>query len=171
MQNLFTGIEKASKRFESNWEKPGKYIERIEKISVIQDRNRKTKIIINKTVIKVLDSAEGKGHIAGEEIGHMIDTHNDAFLPTVKTIICNIMGATPDEVTNEVCNAWCGVDPPGNNPWAGWFVLCENIQRPTKQGGVFTNINYRKRITVSELRQPEILSAQDIERFGIPEKD
>ncbi len=169
MQGLFKGMGDVKKRFGNNWEQPGKYIERIENIKIITDRNRKTKVVVNKTVIKVLDNAEGKGHMAGDEITQMIDAHNDAFMPTIKSMICAIMDAQAEDVTEEVCNVVCGVENPDAQPLAGIFVFCDNFHRKTKNGGIFTSINYRRAITPTELRT--MLSPEEIERFKIPATD
>jgi hypothetical protein len=156
---LFAGIKNAPRRLDSNYEKPGTYWERIDACKDGKSRKGDDFVVLEKTVIRVIDDAEGEGHRLGENISHMLMKKYDSFLSNVKTIIANIMDIPGDEVTEALCEeVFCPESIIG-----GFVVECSNRNIVTKKGTDFTAITYKREVPPQEVL--ETLSEEDVERF------
>ncbi len=151
-KSMFDDIGSAAATFAANYESPGRYYEFINAVKEIETRKGEAALVLEKKVIIVLDDDDGKGHRAGEEVSHMMMQKHDSFLGNVKAMLIGIMGLEdPDEIPDaewmETCQEMVGEE----QPLAGRFVECVNVNRVTKAGGDFTAISYVQQLSPREV--------------------
>lgn len=158
-KGLFTGIDKAKERIDSNWERVGHYISRIDRMKVDKNRKGQIGVFVEKTVLLVLDDAEGDGHRVGESITHAIWKHHDSFLGNVKHLVSRVLAVNPSTVTEDMVFQLVGDD----QPLAGTVVENRNRLTTTKANKPFTVINYEREVPALEL--VDLLDDQQQEFF------
>jgi hypothetical protein len=100
--SIFSGLASAKARVSANYVRAGHYLCKYNRIKVDKSRKQKEFVVFEMTVLKVMDNGNGLGHRVGEDVSHMLTaTGNECFLGNIKTIIANICGMKPEEVTEE----------------------------------------------------------------------
>jgi len=160
---IFDGIKKAPRGFQANYEKPGRYWVRINACKEGKTRKKKPFVVLEKTVIRVLDDDNGNGHRMGEDISHMLMEEWDSFLSNIKTIVGDILGIANDEIDEEVTEELCAEVFCAESIFAGIVVECNNRNIVKKDGNDFTTIKYVRDIPPEELL--EVLDEKTVERF------
>lgn len=133
------------------FEKPGEYVERIEKIVLQESTNPETlgvnMVIVEKTILRVIESFEGKeigGHLqgtpsrVGERVTQMFMFNKIPALPAFKSMLAKIYDMPKDMIPPE-CPAM--VTGP-RQPLAGTVVRSTKKIKPPKGGGLFTYVDY-----------------------------
>lgn len=160
MAGIFKGLGAAKARLDANYERAGHYYMRIDKCKTGETRKKEEFFAIEKTVVHVLDDAEGKGHRVGEGATHMMMAKHDSFLGNVKSALAGILGMNPADVDEETAMQVCDED----QPLAMTVVECKNRNIVLKKsGGDFTSITYVREVPPAELL--EILSAEHKKAF------
>ena len=149
MNTIFSGIQSAKASMDSNYERAGVYLFRIDRVRVDVSRKQETFMAIEKTVIHVIDDDDGKGHKKGENVTHMLMTKFDMFLPNVKAFIACALSMEAEQITEVEAMGCCGTD----QPLAGTVVECWNNVIQTKANTPFTRIGYSRAVPASELLQ------------------
>lgn len=147
--NMFTGIAAAKAKMDANYESPGHYLERIDRVKVDVTRDNSAFVAIEKTIIHVYDNDDGKGHKPGENVTHMLMQKHDSFLPNMKAFIAAACSMDAAEITPENAMQVCGP----TQPLAGTVVECKNRTIMTKKQQPFTLIIYQREVTATELLQ------------------
>jgi len=145
--NLFNGMGDAKPSFAANYLREGHYVARIDRLKADQNRKKRTFLAIEMTVLFVLNNGEGRGHRAGESCTHMLMADQDSFLGNVKAFVSNVLGCTPEEVTEEACVDLCADD----QPMRGTLIEVIGVPIVTRQGKPFTRVNYKREVPASEL--------------------
>lgn len=108
MGDLFDGIQSARMAFSGDYLKAGRYLAKIQKIEVGNNRAGQDNVIVKMTCLHVFadgpqpDPGESQ-HRVGEPMSDCISTaQRDYFLPKLKALISKILNVPPDEVTKEV---------------------------------------------------------------------
>lgn len=164
-KSIFSGIRKASASLDSNYEKPGHYLELITGCKTGETREGKDFAVVEKIVVHVIDNNDGLGHRVGESISHMM-TQGDSFLGNIKAFIVNVLEVDDEEIDEETLDTIFGdvKDHDHGQPLAGTVVevSSRNILTKVKKKD-FTKVTYKRPVPASELL--EILDAKVIERF------
>jgi hypothetical protein len=145
--SIFANIKNAKARVDANYERAGRYYTRINSIKMIETRKNGEAMVIEQTVIAVLDNDNGLGHKEGDQISHLMLVKNDSFLGNVKAILGGICGQDPELVSSEDALAVCS----DKQPLAGLVVEKLNRTIQTKAGKDFTVINYVREVPPKEL--------------------
>lgn len=156
---MFSGIQQAKAKMDANYERQGRYLERIDKVRVDISRKQETFMAIEKTVIYIIDGDDEKGHKKGESITHMLMQKHDMFLPNVKAFIAAAVSMEAELITEAEAMQVCGVE----QPLTGTVVECHNRMVQTRSNQPFTAINYMREVPAAELLQ--MLPPQDQEQF------
>lgn len=156
---MFTGIQQAKAKMDANYERAGRYLERIDRVRVDISRKQETYLAIEKTVICIIDGDDAKGHKKGEQITHMLMQKHDMFLPNMKAFIAAACSMNSEEITEENAKEVCGPI----QPLTGTVVECHNRMVQTRANQPFTAINYMREVPAAELLQ--MLPPQDQETF------
>lgn len=141
---LFSGMEGAKARVDANYERDGDYIERIDAVKTGKARTGDEFLVVEKTVLHVIDNADGKGHKVGEKISHMMMKKHDSFLGNVKAFIANTLGVNEVEVTEAKCEQVIA-----EKLLDGMFIRCQNRTVMTRKNTPFTAINYRGEVSAA----------------------
>lgn len=160
---LFAGVKNAPKRIDSNYEKPGTYWERIDACKTGTSRKGDEFAVLEKTVIRVIDDAEGEGHRVGENISHMMMKKHDSFLSNIKTLISDIYEISEEDVNEELCEQVFPEKDDQESIFAGLIVECSNRNIVTKKNNDFTAVKYVREVSPQEIL--ETLDDESIERF------
>lgn len=147
-QGLFKGLKDAKARVDSNWDREGRYLMRIDNVKIDSNRKKQTAVFVEKTVVHVIDDADGEGHKVGESTTHSMWTHHESFLGNVKAFLAGALGVPPEQITEE--QVYEVVDD--EQPFAGTVVECHNrkiLTREKKQP--FTVVNYKREVPAQEL--------------------
>jgi hypothetical protein len=147
--SIFAGISDAKARTDANYERPGNYIELIRRVKADRSRKGEDFVAIEKTVLAVLDDDEGRGHRVGDEVTHMLMAKHDSFLGNIKAMISAVFNVPTDQVSESDAVEVCA----DNQPMSGAVVECANRNQVTRRGTDFTIINYKRSLTVAEIRQ------------------
>jgi hypothetical protein len=146
-------FKEAKARVDSNWEREGRYLLRIDNVKLDQNRKKQTGLFVEKTVIHVYDDADGEGHKVGETVDHSMWDHHESFLGNVKAFLAAVLGLPTTEV--EESHVLQVIDD--DQPLQGTVVECHNRTILTREKGKpFTVINYKREVPALELI--EILS-------------
>ena len=167
---LFSGINKAKMRNQSDWAGPGHYYCRIDKVKVDQNRKKETAFFVEMTVLHCLASetkinAEGQEvtippHKNGAAITQSIwEKHVDTFLPNVKAFVSSTLGCKPEEVDEAAVDRIVateastidGVEHPAQ-PLSGTVIEYKGRMIKTKAGRDFTEISYRGEVPATTLQ-------------------
>lgn len=146
---MFSGIAAAKAKMDANYEAPGHYLERIDRVKIDVTRDNSAFVAVEKTVIHIYDNDDGKGHKKGEQITHMLMQKHDSFLPNMKAFIAAACSMEAEQITPENAQQVCGV----SQPLAGTVVECKNRTIMTKKQQPFTLIIYQREVPPSELLQ------------------
>lgn len=159
-RGLFSKLKETKMRVDSNWEREGNYISRIDNVKLDTNRKKEVALFIEKTVIAVLDDADGTGHKVGDSITHALWEKHESFLGNVKAFLATTTGADSEEIDEE--HVFLVVDD--DQPLNGTFVENNNRKIRTKEkGNPFTLVNYVREVPASELG--EILDENAKARF------
>lgn len=156
---MFGGIQAAKASMDSNYEKAGQYLERIDAVRVDISRKQESFVAIEKTVIYVIDNADGRGHRVGEQVTHMLMQKHDPFLPNMKAFIAAACSMASEQITEANAMEVCGP----SQPLTGTVVEVSNRQIQTRNNQPFTAINYKREVPPAELIQ--MLPPQDQELY------
>lgn len=159
---MFDGIEDAKASFDSNYERNGHYIMRIDRVKADKSRKGDGFVAFEKTVLHVFDDGDGEReswHRPGEAVTHMLMEKHDSFLGNLKAAIAGCFGCDPTEVTKAVCTQVVGAE----QALAGMIVEMRNRDILTRAGNPFTKVTYRREVPASELA--ETLSEKMIATF------
>lgn len=168
MMGIFDGIEKATRQYDNNFLRAGRYVLRIERVS--SGNSRKGDFWkFEATVLAVLNDEAGQGHRAGEVVTRLRPQSQDGALPEFKSLICCVLECKDEEITAQDCYAVTD----DNQPLAGMVIEVHARQVETKKStperpAVFTRVDYRRRVDLKEL--PALLGS-DLSKFypsGLP---
>ncbi len=146
---MFTGIAAAKAKMDANYEAPGHYLERIDRVKIDVTRGQDAFVAIEKTIVHVYDNDDGKGHKVGENVTHMMMQKHDSFLPNMKAFIAAACSMDAAQITPENAMQVCGPV----QPLAGTVVECKNRSIMTKKQQPFTLIIYQREVPAAELLQ------------------
>lgn len=146
--SIFAGISDAKARTDANYERPGHYIELINRVKADRSRKGEDFVAIEKSILAVLDDDEGRGHRIGDEVTHMLMAKHDSFLGNIKAMIAAVFGVPAEQVQESDAVEICSED----QPMAGAVVECVNRNQVTRRGTDFTIINYKRALTVADIR-------------------
>lgn len=158
-KSIFKGLKDAKPSVDGNYERIGKYLERIDRIKVDNSRKGDAFVAVEKTVVRVLDDAQGQGHKVGEQVTHMMMPKHDSFLGNIKGMLASLLEMKPEEIGEEAAEMVCDE----KQPLAGMLIECHNHIITTKKGAPFTVIHY-----LHEVKPPQALqtlTADEITRF------
>lgn len=156
-ESIFAGISAAKARADANYELPGHYIELIRRVKADRSRKGEDFVAVEKTILAVLDDDEGRGHRIGDEVTHMLMAKHDSFLGNIKAMIAATFGVPAEQVQEADAVEICG----DSQPMAGAVVECVNRNQVTRRGTDFTIINYKRALTVADIRaklDPQVLA-------------
>lgn len=157
--SIFKGLNEKKARVNSDYDMPGIYWQRINAAKQGADRNSIPMVIINKTVIKVFDDDEQKGHRLGAEVGTVYKA-GDYFAQSVKDFLAATTGASDEENNSEFADECFGKD----NPLQGIVVEMRNGKKPGKKPGtMFTRAKYVRAVPYEEVK--ETLTEAELEKF------
>lgn len=142
-------LKNAKARIDSNWEREGHYLERIDNVKITQNRKKQTGVVIEKTIIHVYDDKDGAGHRLGESVSHSMWDHHDSFLGNVKAFLAGTMGLDVNAVEDDHIFQVIGDD----QPLAGTIVECFNREIMTRSDKPFTVINYKREVPAVEVKK------------------
>lgn len=149
LRAIFGNLKTARLRVDGNYERAGRYIERIDKIKYDRSFKQDQFIAIEKTVIRVIDNDQGRGHQVGESITHMLMVRHPNFAGNFKAFIMAALGLQESEVEVEAAVAVC---LPAQ-PLTGLVLECHNHLINTRAGTPFTVVNYKQEIPPEVLLQ------------------
>ena len=151
-KSLFSGVEKAKAGFASNWERSGRYVERIDNVKVEANRKNINRVVIEKTVLHPLDVSEcPMPHRPGEQVCDIISSDKDAFLSNVKQLVLGLPGVAEEEITEEFLDNEISPDKIGL--FSGLIVEMYNQDRTSREGNPYTVRNYVRPVPASELSE------------------
>jgi len=153
------GLKDAKASLDSNWEKAGHYLQRIDFVKMDDTRKSGVGLFVEKTIIHVFDDDDGDGHKVGESPCHSMWTKHDSFLGNVKAFLSKILGLPENDVTEE--NFYAILDD--DQPLCGTYIEVKNRIIETRASKPFTKINYQREVPAIELA--EILSDDEKEAF------
>jgi len=167
-KGLFSGVGNAKANFGANYEREGHYLMFIRRIKRDKTRKDIEFVAVEKVCMGILNIEGIKfPHRIGEQLSHLLMSDKDPFLGNMKAMIANIMGAGPEEVNEEACDRIVGDD----QPMSCRIVECQNRVIQTKKGDDFTLINYRRTLSVDEIKAAipietltKFLSKQELEK-------
>lgn len=158
---MFKNLRQAKATIRANYERPGHYIQLINRVKADVSRKKEGFVVIEKTIVAAV---EGK-HTIGETVSHMMMEKHDSFLGNIKAFLLNVLSINEDDFSDEemeeAMEDICGE----GNPLGGTFVEVENRDTTTKAGGTFTVINYKREVPASEVADLIAGGEIDAEKF------
>lgn len=160
--DFFEGVEDAKVTGSYVYEKPGKYIERIDRVVVKKNRKKAWVLIFEKTVVHVLDDDNGQGHSVGDRVSHLMKRDSEYFLSEIKKIVANILMVKPKRVTGAICKQISSKE----QPLRGMLIECDNKNKVVGanedgKGYDWTVVNYK--------RVPAVKAKKMIDKSAIKE--
>lgn len=155
-KSIFAGLKDAKARISANYVRQGHYLMRYDKIKTDKRRKGDEFMVFEMTVMKVLNNDEGKGHRVGEAVSHMLMATNDCFLGNVKTIIANVLGMKPEDVSGEDAELICDASQPLCKGTVVEIKARTIRTRPSPAyptGRDFTEVNHVREVPAVELMQ------------------
>ncbi len=193
---LFKGVSKETVSSKSPFlnESPGRYILRVDNLSLSEDRKTILQLVADLTVVKTMhdggvagdpnsDKIPGtdpacRAFRAGTRVRVMAKRSNDYFIKDVAKIFHAITGLTPDELGRDEESAEVnlfmslGISPDGTNSeplFKGQFLSLEvevkALEKKNEPGEYFNVTNWIGRVKGSELQT--ILNDEEKERFFV----
>lgn len=159
-KGLFTGIQEARATGGGSYDRPGRYIQRIDSVEYRKTRKGVDSVIIVKTCLHVFDDAAGLGLRLGAETSDVIGSYYDGWLGLLNQFISGVAGIAEDEVTDEMLEMMLAED----QPIAGSLVIvhCWDVTSQKTQKNI-TKKRYEGPVSYGEL--PQYLDPATIERF------
>jgi len=146
---VFSGVGQAKPPMQSNYCSVGQYLAQIVKAHVKQNRKREPGAIVEMRICHVLDNAQGRGHLVGDDVTWYCKVSNEYFLGEARMLVANSVGAPFESIDEATCNRVFSDE----NPLAGCFVEWKGSEVPTKAGGLFTKIKFIRNIPAVEIKQ------------------
>lgn len=159
---IFKGLKDAKAAQGGNYERIGHYLERIDKVKTDTSRKGAEFLAIEKTVVRVIDNAQGKGHTLGESVTHMFTMkkeYAETTLGNIKAMIAAILALPPDQVTDEVGEMISSE----RQPLAGMLIEVNNQTITTKKMTLFTQVRYLHSFAPDKALK--LLTPEEIARF------
>jgi len=155
---IFDGVAEASPTRLSNYFKPGHYLWRIERVKEAVTRKGIPYFVAECVCAHVFDDADGKGHRVREEASWLITADKDAFKGNLKSFLMGASGCTEQQISESKPEDLAEVVG-DSQPLAGVIVETLNVDFPTRAGGVFTRVGWKRPWEpqeVAEVISPEI---------------
>ncbi len=139
------------------FEKPGTYLERIEEIVFKISANQKKgtegqpMTIVKRTILKVLDSEQGKGALAGSPTSTVYMTSRNAAFEDLQKAYGKLSDMLPSQIgTAEMVQAASKVQP-----FAGLCAIVRRYHLPAKNPGEvgWLKVIYERRVLAAEVIQ------------------
>lgn len=156
-KGLFGGIKDAKVGGDSDWERPGSYITRIDRVRLDKTRKGETGFYIEKTVLHVLEDTEGRPHRVGEAITHALWVKHDSFLGNVKSFLAGVLEMNAADIVEDDVLLVIADD----QPLAGTVIETSNRTIRTLADNPFTKISYKGPVLASKLKTLLPQSVQD----------
>jgi hypothetical protein len=157
---VFGGLATAKPKMGSNYDRPGLYWFRINKVKLDTNRKNEVNFVVEKTVVRVLDDDAGRGHRLGEDTVAISNAKHDSFQGNVKQFLSAAFpDVPPEQIDASMAEQICGPQ----QPMTGMVLEMAAKQIATKSGGVFTDKTYRRVVPVQELLA--VLSPQEQAAF------
>jgi hypothetical protein len=132
---FFAGIDKAERRADANYLRPGSYSLELSEVKAITTRTRRNAFVIEAVV---RTATEGSANAVGDRVSHMVMLDTDGALSDIKAFAAAATGLAFDEVDAAGMEALCGPA----QPLRGRFVDAFARDKETKKGTAFTRITY-----------------------------
>lgn len=144
---MFGGVEAAKPMTQANYQRPGRYWQRINKCKTDRSRKNEDFAAIEMTIIKIINTDGVQNpHRVGEDTTRMIMKKQDQFLPEVKAFVCGCTGLPQEQVTEANCNMVFGPD----QPLAGMIVEVNGYLITTRAGRPFTKVQFEREVKAAE---------------------
>lgn len=173
---IFKGLKDAKITGGGNKEREGHYIERMDKIvrsdpndpTTPQLRTQMAAVFVEKTIVRVIDNAQGKGHSVGESVTdafHFYPGNRDSKLANFKSMVMVLLGVSEEEAGKEaVAEQLSSLQ----QPLAGMLCESNTVQQMRKnvkpgENTYFTRTRYIRPYTPAEALK--LLTPEEIVRF------
>lgn len=158
---MFSGLAKAQASRRASYEKPGHYIQMIERVKADKTRKDEYFLAIEKRIVIAVEGI----HKTGEQVTHMMMKKHDSFLPNVKAFLADVLDINEeshnDEDFEQAMIDICEEEGDTANPLGQMFIEVENKDVMTKVNKPFTVINYKREVPAKEIA--EYLADGDID--------
>ena len=164
---IFSGIEDVNPSFDANYVRAGKYVSRLDLVALKKNGEGDTNLVIEETILHVIDNNDGKGHKVGEECTHLIANHGKGkrlFMGNVKHFVMKVIGCTVEEVTEEIVEGIVEEDDKDGKaqPFAGLVIEWSGRDRLAKESGnLYTKVTYVGQISLDERLERGMISEED----------
>jgi hypothetical protein len=146
---IFDGIESAKMSMGGNYERAGHYLALIRRVKLDVSRKKVEFVAVEKVILQVIAAEPGtEPHSVGDQVSHLMMSDKDSFLGNFKSMIANVLGANPAEITAEVAQT---VVDEEQQPLAGLVVEMQNRTITTKKGDPFTLVTYVRALDPDEV--------------------
>jgi len=139
----------------------GRYVARIEKCRLDQNRKKQTLAFVELTILHRLDPESS--HRVGEEVTWCIREDSDYFLPEIMAFIKNTTGEDIDGMDRKGRTDLMAAIFESDNPLGGTFCEFAASKRETKTGATITVTSFKRPVPASEVAG--LLDAATIKRF------
>ena len=150
---MFSGLAKATASRRASYEKPGHYIQMIERVKSDETRKNELFLAIEKRIVVAIEGV----HTTGEQVTHMMMKKHDSFLPNVKAFLADILDINEeshsDEDFEQAMIDICCEEGETANPLGQMFIEVENQDVMTKANKPFTVINYKREVPAKEIAE------------------
>ena len=171
VRSLFAGIKDASAKVDAEYDGPGHYLERIEKVKVDQNRKGVRFFAVEKTVIHVFDNAGGHpdAHRVGDSTTFMVMQSSEYFKIEVKAFVKSVLEEDLDAKSEDEILDVIQAIVDDSQPLAGTVVEMRNHNRlkkdkkPEDENAFFTKVKFVREVPASELL--EVLTDDEKSRF------
>jgi hypothetical protein len=164
-RSIFKGLKEAKASVQGNYERPGRYLERIDRMKIGTNFKKEDFLAVEKTIVRVINDDVGRGHGVGEQVTHMMMVKHPSFLGNVKAMLAGILAMKPEEIDDDAAIQACD----DKQPLAGALIEVHSVNIKTgisvknPNGNDFTKVTYLKEIKPAEALQ--LLTPEEKTKF------